>query len=162
MLTIISTNALSLFLLKYDKNGFCNRNIHSIKYLMHSDDPDGNKFKNLCTDFPNLALIIKTATPGEIQVTFDHAPIGKNSLGETTAAFYHVGYLESLMVVSVNAESNFASAGKISTSRSLGSSLEPPSGTSHNQRSCGIGCCCTPSSFRHYSPRRLSWTEKHR
>ena len=42
---IISTHALSLFLLKNDQNGVFNRSLRLIQEFMRLDDPDGSKFK---------------------------------------------------------------------------------------------------------------------
>ena len=73
---MISSNALSLFLLDHNQNGFCNRNIRSIQYMMRSDEPAGAKFKHVCVDFPNLALLTKSIKMGDIQVTFGNASVG--------------------------------------------------------------------------------------
>ena len=77
---IISTHALSLFLLKNDQNGVFNRNLRSIQESMCSDKPTGSKFKQVCTYFPNIALLTKSAMPGEVQVTYAHTSIGNNGM----------------------------------------------------------------------------------
>ena len=79
---MISTNALSLFLLKNNQNGICKRNLRLIQELMHLYKPSIAKFKWVCADFPNLALLIKSATTGGVQVTYVHTPVGKKSLGK--------------------------------------------------------------------------------
>ena len=76
------------------------------------DNPYVTKFKRLCADFSHLTIITKSATPGEIQVTYGHASIGSKSLRETVTAFALTGHLESLTVVSIDAEHAFSSAGK--------------------------------------------------
>ena len=91
-------------------NRICNRNLHSIQDMMRSDKPAGTKFKRVCASFPNLALVPKSATPGNIQVTFDHASVGDHSLRETVTAFTLAGSLESLTAVYVDAECASASA----------------------------------------------------
>ena len=48
---MISSNALSLFLLNNNQNGVYNRNISLIKYLMRLYKPTGTKFKHVCVDF---------------------------------------------------------------------------------------------------------------
>ena len=74
---MVSTNAPSLLLLEHDQNGVCNRNIRLIKELIRLDDPAGSNFKGVSAYTPNLTLLTKSATPGEIQVTFSHASVGK-------------------------------------------------------------------------------------
>ena len=112
LLTMISTNALSLFLLKHDQNGVFNRNLLSIQDLMRSDESAGTKFKRVCTDSLHLTLLTKTATPGEMQVTFGYTSVGNNSLEETVTAFALVGSLEYLVVASIDAKRDFTSANK--------------------------------------------------
>ena len=54
--------------------------------MMRSDEPAGAKFKHVRADFPNIALLNKSATLGNIQLTSCHASVGNNSLGETATA----------------------------------------------------------------------------
>ena len=49
--------------------------------MMYLDEPGGIKFKCVCTDYLNLALLTKSAILGEIQVAFGHASDEKNYLG---------------------------------------------------------------------------------
>ena len=49
----------------------------------------------------------------------------------------------------------------IYTSRSRRSSFALTLANSRDQRSCGVGPCWTPSSYRYSLPRKLSWMEKH-
>ena len=79
---------------------------------MRSDDLAGANFKRVCADFPNLMLLTKIATPGNIQVIFGHASVDKNSLWETVAAFFLAESLESPRVVSINSKRTFSSAGE--------------------------------------------------
>ena len=109
---MILSNALSIFLLDYDQNGVCNRNLQLIQDIMRSDEPDRTNFKCVCACFPNPVLLIKSATPGDIQDTFGHASIGNKSLGETVTAFALAGSLESPMVVSIDADITFSSTGE--------------------------------------------------
>ena len=37
---------------------------------MRASDPTDEKYKKVCKDFPNLAILTKRATPGEVQLTF--------------------------------------------------------------------------------------------
>ena len=79
---VISSNALSLSLLYHDMNKVLNHNIRLIQYLMRSDEPAGTNFKRVRIDFTNLALITKSAKPGDIQVNFDHASAGNPPPGK--------------------------------------------------------------------------------
>ena len=89
---------------------------------MRSDNPDESKFKRICTDFPNIAILTKSATPGELQVTYAHTYVGNKSLGETVTNLVLVGSLEALTILSINAQHAFLGAGKyicIPTTKSL-------------------------------------------
>ena len=59
------------------------------------------KFKRVFEDFPNLAIITKSATPGEIQLTFVHASVGNKSPGESVVAFALAGDLSSPYMISL-------------------------------------------------------------
>ena len=109
---MISSNTLSLFILDHDHNRVCNCNIHLIQDLMHLENPDGAKFKRVCADFPNIALLTKRATPDDIQFNFGQAPVGNNYLKKTVTDFAIAGSLESPTVVSIDAERAFAITGK--------------------------------------------------
>ena len=55
---------------------------------MRSDVLAGANFKSVCAYFPNLAILAKSAIPKKIQVTFGHAHVGNNSLGETVTTLW--------------------------------------------------------------------------
>ena len=78
---MISTNALSVFLLHHHLNGIVNENICLVQEVMCANNPAADKYKNVCKDFSNLAMLMKSSTPGEIQSTFGHAAIANKSLG---------------------------------------------------------------------------------
>ena len=42
---MISTYALSIYILQHEQNKICEKNICSIQDAMHSDEPSGSKFK---------------------------------------------------------------------------------------------------------------------
>ena len=63
---MISTNALSVFILHHHLNGLGNENIRSVQEVMRASEPAVDKFKNVCKDFPNLAILTKSSTPGDI------------------------------------------------------------------------------------------------
>ena len=48
---------------------------------MRLNDPGGTKFKCVCADYLNLALLTKSAILGEIQVTFAYISDENNYLG---------------------------------------------------------------------------------
>ena len=99
---MISTSALSVFLLHHHLNGLGKKNLHSIQYVMRASEPAVEKFKRVCEDFPNLAILTKSSTPGEIQLMFGHTAVGNNSLGESVVAFALAGDLSSPSVISFN------------------------------------------------------------
>ena len=96
---MISTNALSMIILHHHLNGLGNKNLRSIQDVMHVIEPVAEKFKRVCEDFLNLAILTKSSTPGEIQLTFGHASVGNKSLGESVAAFALTGNLSSTSVI---------------------------------------------------------------
>ena len=75
---------------------------------MCASKPAVEKFKRVCEDFPNLAILTKSATPGEIQLTFGHSAVGNKSLGKSVVAFALVGDLSSPSVISLKIEIAFA------------------------------------------------------
>ena len=79
---------------------------------MCSDEPSGLKFICVRTDFLNLAILTKSATPGEIQATYVHAYVGNKSLSETSTAFALEGYLKAPTVVLIYIEHAFDSDGE--------------------------------------------------
>ena len=97
-----------MFILHHNLIRLGNKNIRSIQYVMHAHEPDAEKYKRVCKDFPNLAILTKSATPGKIQLTFGHAAVGNNSLGESVVAFALAGDLSSPSVISLNIEIVFA------------------------------------------------------
>ena len=82
---MISTNALSVFLLHHHLNGLRNKNLRSVQEVMRASEPAADKFKKVCEDFPNLAILTYSFTPGEIQLTFGHAAVRNKSLRESVA-----------------------------------------------------------------------------
>ena len=59
---MISTNALSVFIIHHNLNRLGKNNLHSIQDVMCASDPDAKKYKRVCEDFPNLAILTKSAT----------------------------------------------------------------------------------------------------
>ena len=64
---MISTNDLSVFLLHHHLNGLGKENLRSVQEVMRASKLTAEKFKNVCEDFPNLSILTKSSTPGEIQ-----------------------------------------------------------------------------------------------
>ena len=75
---------------------------------MRASDPGDKSCKKVCEDLPNLAILTKSATPGEFQLTLGHATVGNKSLGEYVVAFSLAGYLSSPSVVSLKIDIDFA------------------------------------------------------
>ena len=78
---MISTNTLSVFVLHHNLNRLGNKNLCSIQKIMRASKPAAKKYKKSCKDFPNLTILTKITTPGEVQLTFGHTTIGNKSLG---------------------------------------------------------------------------------
>ena len=85
--TMISTNALSIYILQHNQNKICEKNIHSIQDAMILDEPSSSKFKWVCTYLPNMAVLTKSATSKDIQGTYVHASVGNKSHGKTVTSF---------------------------------------------------------------------------
>ena len=66
------------------------------------------KYKKVCEDFPYLAILTKSSIPGETQLTFGYAIVGKKSLGESVLAFALTGDLRSPTVVSIKVDIDFS------------------------------------------------------
>ena len=109
---MISTNTLSVFILHHHLNGLGNENLRSVQEVMHASETAAEKFKNVCEDFPNLTILTKSSTPGEIQLTFGHAAVGNKSLGESIVAFALTGNLSSPSLISYNIKIAFAADGE--------------------------------------------------
>ena len=77
---MIFTNASYVFILHHHQNGICNRNLRLIQEIMHMSNPSLEKYKKVFGNFPNLAILTKSATPGEVQLIFAHASIGNKLL----------------------------------------------------------------------------------
>ena len=105
---MLCSNNLSTFILHHDLNRLCDNNIHSIQDLMRTSNRVREKFKCVFKDFPNMAILTKSPTPGDIQLTFVHASIGNKSPGESVTAFSLAGFLEAQTVVSIDAGIAFA------------------------------------------------------
>ena len=90
---MLSTNALSVFILHHNQNGICNKNLRSIQDIMCATELSAEKCKKVRNDFPNLAILTNKATPGEVHLTFAHATVGNNSFGESVVAFSLSGLL---------------------------------------------------------------------
>ena len=105
---MISSNALSVFLLHHPLNGLGNENLRSVQEVMCASEPAADKYKNVCEDFLNLGILTESYTPGEIQLTFGHTAVGNKSMGESVVTFALAGNLGSSSVISFNLEIAFA------------------------------------------------------
>ena len=109
---MIYTNASSVFLLRHHLNGLGNENIRSLQEVMRASEPAADKYKNVCEDSPNLSILTKSSTPGEIQLTFGHTAVGNKSLGESVVAFALAGDLGSPSIIYFNIEITFSTDGE--------------------------------------------------
>ena len=143
---MISSLALSAFLLDHPLNRLGKSNLQSVQEAIRASVPATEKYKDICSDFPNLAILTKSSTPGEVQLTFGHSMVRNKSLGESLQAFALAGNLGSPSVISLNLEIAFAPAGEKFTSRSRRSffALTPP--TSKAPKINRTGSPSTPSS----------------
>ena len=109
---MISSIALSMILLHHPLNTIRNKNIHSVQEVICASKPAADKYKDVCEDFPNLGILTKSSTHGEIQLTFGHAAVGNKPLGESVVAFALAGDLGSPSVISFILEIAFATDGE--------------------------------------------------
>ena len=79
---------------------------------MCSDKVTISKFKRVCTDLPNIAILAKRFIPSKIKMNLGQAAIGNKSPEETGASFALTGSTESPMVVSLNSGFYFSCAGE--------------------------------------------------
>ena len=96
---MLSTNTLSVFIPHNHQSGLCNKSLCSIQYIMPASEMDAEKYKKVCDNFPNLAILTKSATPGEVQLTFAHVAVGNKPLGESVVAFSQAGNIDSPSVI---------------------------------------------------------------
>ena len=136
---MISTYALSLLLLKNDQNRVYETNLRLIQELMRSDEPSVAKFKLVYADLPNLALLTKSATPGEVQVTYAHESIGNKSLGKNVTSFALVELLEALNVVQLKLSAHLQAPGTRSVFPPPNSFSTPPTTTYPSLRRSDYG-----------------------
>ena len=145
---MISSHAFSAFLLNHPLNGLGNTNLRSVQEAMRASVPATEKFKNVCEDFPNLAIPAKSSTPDEVQLTFSHPTAGNKSLGDSLQAFALAGDLGSPSVISFNLEIVFAPEGEKSAYLSWRSFFTPPPPTLHVRKSNRTSSPPTPPSSR--------------
>ena len=109
---MISSNSLCTFILHHNLNGLCDKNLRLIQYLMRTSEPANKKFKWVCKDFPNMAILTKSATPGKVQLTFAHVSVGNNYLGGSVTAFTLAVSVEAPAIVSIDSDIDFANTGE--------------------------------------------------
>ena len=105
---MLSTYALSVFILHHHHNRIFNKNLSSIQDIVCASEPAAKKYKKVCDDFPNIAILTNSATPGEFQLMLAHATVGNKSLGESVVAFSLAVNLDSPSVVSINMYIDFS------------------------------------------------------
>ena len=108
---MISTNVLSVFILHHHLNELGNKNLRLIQEIMRASDLDAENYKRVCGDFPNLAILTKSAMPVEVQLTFGHATVENKSLGGSIVDFALAVDLILPSVVSLTMDIAFAADG---------------------------------------------------
>ena len=78
---MLSTNALSIFILHHHQNGICNKNLRSIQDIISASEPSAKKYKKVCNDLPNIDILTKSATSGGVQLMNAHTTAGNKYLG---------------------------------------------------------------------------------
>ena len=97
-----------MFILHHHLNRLRNKNLRLIQDVMRASKPAVEKYKRVCEYFPNLAILNKSSTLGEIQLTFFHADVGNKSFGKSVVAFAIAVNLSSPSVISLKIEIAFA------------------------------------------------------
>ena len=108
---MIFTNTVSMFIFHHHQSGICNKNIRSIQEIMHMNKPDNEKYKKVCKYLPNIAIVTKSSTLGEVQLAFAHTSVGNTPLGESVTAFALAGSLDSPSVVLIDVNIAFSMDG---------------------------------------------------
>ena len=101
---MMSTNALSIFILRLDQKRVLNRILCSVQELMRMSKLVNKKFKHAWKYFPNTNILTKIPIPGGVQLTSAHASVGNKSLGESVTEFSLVGSLDFPTLVLINAD----------------------------------------------------------
>ena len=83
---MLSSNALSVFILHHYLNGLGDINLCSIQDIMRASEPAKKKYKKVCEDFPNLAILTKSATTSKVQFNFGHATVRNKYLEESVVS----------------------------------------------------------------------------
>ena len=78
---------------------------------MRMSEPANKKYKKVHDDFPNLAILTKSAMLDEEPLTFENVSFRKNSLGESVAAFSLEGSLDSPFIVLIDIDIIFTMDG---------------------------------------------------
>ena len=107
----MSTNVLSVLILHHHLNGLGNNNIRSIQEVMRASEPSSKKYKRVCEDFPNLAILTKISTPGEVHLMYGQSDVGNKSLGESVEDFALAGDIRSPTVIILNIDNIFSADG---------------------------------------------------
>ena len=66
----------------------------------------------MCDNFPNLAILTKSAKPSEVQLMFVYASVGNKSLGKSVAEFALEVSLDSPSSMSIDVNIVFAMDGE--------------------------------------------------
>ena len=78
---------------------------------MRASKTAAKRYKKVCDDFPNIAILAKSATRGEFQLTFAHVTVGNKSFGGSGVAFVLAGNQDPPSAVSINIDIAFVIEG---------------------------------------------------
>ena len=109
---MIYNYALSVFHLHHHLNGLGIENLCLVQEVIRASNLATDKSNNVCKTFTNLAILTKSSTPGEIQLTFGHAAVGNKSLGDFVVDFALTGDLRSPSAILFNIEIAFSADGE--------------------------------------------------
>ena len=123
---------------------------------MCRSDLANKKYKKEHDNFPNIAILTKSATPGEVQLKFTHVFFRNKSFGESVAVFSLAGSLELPSVVSIDVNITFTMDDK-----KICLSPVPLMATLRGPRSRGTGRRATPPSSHHFLQRRKYLMRRH-
>ena len=115
-------------------------------------------YKKVCDEFPNLAILTTSATPGKFQLTFAHVSVGNKSLRESVVAFALAGSLDPTYVFSIEVDIAFATDAKITPLPITEVLLRAAASDLTRSKISGTGRRATPSSSCHSSLRLQSST----
>ena len=146
---MISTNALSVFILHHHQNGICNKNIHSIQEIMHTSEPDFQTYKKVCNDLPNITILPRVSCQAKSNWRLHMCLLGTHPLGDPLRRLPWQDHSTCLLLFQSTSPSPLTQTATRSAFPSLNCSFAPPPATSHVRKISRTRRRATPSSSRH-------------